>query len=80
MMGRKPDRPLARALEGNDHALFSHPQEQFLQSQVLQQVDLVGFFRFALLTLDIVFLPFVDLRVYALSKGLTYVHEKHYSP
>jgi len=50
-------------------AFFSQPQEQFLQSQVLLQLQVGALFRAVFFELDILFLPFLDMRVMRTQKG-----------
>jgi len=45
------------------------PQEQVLQSQVLPQLQVVALFRAVFFELDILFLPFLDMRVMRTQKG-----------
>jgi hypothetical protein len=50
-------------------AFFSQPQEQVLQSQVLPQLQVMPLFRAIFFELDILFLPFLDVRVICTQKG-----------
>jgi len=50
-------------------AFFSQPQEQVLQSQVLPQLQVGALFRAVFFELDILFLPFLDMRVMRTQKG-----------
>jgi hypothetical protein len=50
-------------------AFFSQPQEQVLQSQVLPQLHVVALFRAVFFELDILFLPFLDMRMMRTQKG-----------